>query len=109
MIDIFAMAFAVLCPALILFWPLKRERLWIALARCLVAIGAFWGWMAWAQHHDLVTRIADGRARDLGEAASMAGYVFGPSFWIIPGILYAALLCFCRFLWRICRKRTRGS
>ena len=109
MIDIVAMAFAVLCPALVMFLPLRRERIWISFARCSVAIAVFWAWMAWAQHHDLAARVQDGRARDMGEAAAMAGYIFGPSFWIIPGTLYGAFLLFIRILLRIRTRQIRAA
>ncbi|HZR29840.1 MAG TPA: hypothetical protein VFA71_13765 [Terriglobales bacterium] len=109
MIDILALVFALLCPALVMFWRLKHEHIWITVARCLAAITVFWCWMAWAQHYDLAAMVRDGRSHNMGEAASMAGYIFGPSFWIFPGSLYAGLLLLIRVLWRIRLRRTGAA
>jgi hypothetical protein len=109
MIDIFAMVFAVLCPAVVMFWPLKCDRIWISLARCLIAIAVFWCSMAGVQQYDLVSRVQDGRAHSMGEAESMAGYIFGPLFWIIPGTLYGGFLLLIRVLLHLCKRQTRAA
>jgi len=92
MVDILAILLAVILPAPVMFWMLNPERVWISATRCLVAVAVFWSCMAWGEHYDIATRVRDGHAHDMGEAASMAGYIFGPLFWIIPGTLYTGVL-----------------
>jgi len=112
MIDILAIVLAVILPTPVMFWRPNPERVWISAARCLLTVTVFWSCMAWAQHYDVATRVRDGRAHDMGEAASMAGYIFGASFWIIPGTLYTGVLLLVRVFWRIRARRnglTRAS
>jgi hypothetical protein len=100
MIDILAMSLAVILPAVVMFCRLKREPVWVSVVRCLGAIAVFWCCLALAQYYDSAARVRDGRAHDMAEAEVMAGYLWGPSFWFIPGTLYAGFLLFFRVLLR---------